>query len=125
MLHVGDNVIQCAGSQHNIQIVCRVTDAVIRQAILRIIVGAYFFLASAGSDESAALCGVISLSLLLFHFKESGAENAHARFLVFKLGAPILAAHHDTGRQVENLNGGFCSVNVLTTGTTGAAGFDT
>jgi len=68
--HVGDVTVDKGGEVIDGQV-----DAVIGDAVLGIVVGADFFLASAAADEAAAVGGVFGGLLLLFALEEAGAEN--------------------------------------------------
>ena len=61
---------------------------------------------------------------LEFAVEQFGAEDLEGHFLVFDLGAAVLAADVDAGGEMEDLDGGFGAVDVLAAGAAGAADFD-
>ena len=99
-------------------------DAVIGDAVLRIVVGADFFFASTGADEAATVGGVFGGFFLLAAFEEAGAEDGEGLLFVFDLAATVLTADNGAGGDVEDLDGGVGGVNALAAGTGGAADFD-
>lgn len=74
-----------------------VADAVVGDAALREVVGADFFGAITGADEGAAVFGILGLLLLEFLLVEAGAHDLERHFLVFRLGATVLAADVEAG----------------------------
>src|SRR5260370_24052673 len=91
-------------------------DAVIGYAILREIVGAYFFGAVAGFDLATAYAGERGLPLLLLLFVEARAENAHSFRAILDLGFFVLLRDDQSAGDMRDADGGIGGVNGLAAG---------
>src|SRR4051812_24851404 len=74
-----------------VEFVKRQIDAVIGQAILRVVVSADALAAVAGADERAALFGTLVMQVLLLALVEPAAQDAHGAVVVLVLAPFILA----------------------------------
>src|SRR5688572_5691416 len=80
---------------HCRQVVIRQTDAMIRDAVLWIVVRADFFGALACSNLRAAIRLYIRAALFFFHFVETCAQDAKRAQFILQLRALILTGNDD------------------------------
>src|SRR6478735_6833340 len=104
---------------HRRQVVEREPDAVVRDAVLREIVGADAFAAAAGADLAPALRGVLAPLLLLFLFQQARTQHRHGLRLVLLLGAAIRTIDHQPGRLVDDSHRRVRGVDALAARTAG------
>src|SRR5580765_7338140 len=97
----------------------------ISDSILRIIVGANFFLATAGADLALARRRILRFFLALLILEQTRAQNTECFFLVLLLAASVLATHDPARRNVHHLYGRVGRVHALATGSAGATNFNT
>src|SRR5690242_11461241 len=97
----------------------------ISDSILRIIVGANFFLATARADLALTRRRIFRLFLALLILEQARAQNAERFFLVLLLAASVLATHDPAGRNVHHLHGRVGRVHALATGPASATNFNT
>src|SRR5215472_16071681 len=95
-------------------------DAVVRNAVLWIVVGADFFGAVTGFDLAAALGGDGGLLLFQFHFIQPGTQHAHGLGAVFDLRFFVLLRNHQSRGQMRDAHGRISRVHGLPAGTRGA-----
>src|SRR5258708_38625437 len=92
--------------------------------ILREIVGANLFSASARSDETAAMGGIFLGLFLLFLFQQTGPENRQCFLLVFLLAAAVLTTNDLPCRDMQHLNRSVSRLYALSTRSPRTANFD-
>src|SRR5947207_13321234 len=97
----------------------RQADAVIRDAVLRKIVGANFFFASTRADLAPALRAVFLRLFALVSLQQPRSQDRYRSFFVFDLAAAVLTAHHHTRRNVQDLHGLVGRVDALPASTSG------
>ena len=98
----------------------RQVDAVVGDAVLREIIGPDAFRAVAGTDHVLAGVGADLAFLGAGHVEQAGAQHAEGFLAVAELGAFVGAIDHESGRLVDDLDGGFRLVDVLAAGAGGA-----
>ena len=103
--------------EKRIERIKRKTYPVVGDAILRIVVRAYFFAAVAAADLGAPRFRYPVVLLAQLHIVQLGAKQLQCLVLVFELGAFLLALNNDTCRLVRYSYRGFRFVDVLTAGT--------
>src|SRR5690242_1441195 len=96
----------------------------IRDAVLREIVGADFFAAIAGADLLLALRGVFRVFLRNFSLQQTSAEHRHGLQSVLLLRTLIGIANHEPAWLVKNLYRGIGGIHTLAAFSGGAAGND-
>jgi hypothetical protein len=93
----------------------KVGSVVLDQAIGVQCVGSY--LTSPGNGRLGIIFRLFgTFQFFKFLFVESRAQDLHAGFPVFELGAFALALDHDIGRQVGDPDSGTCFVHMLSSG---------
>src|SRR5690606_35841715 len=108
----GDELVELA-LHHAIQRVERELDAVIRDAVLRVVVRADLLRALARADHRAALVADRLGALALGHLVELGAEDLHRARQVLVLGALLLRADADARGDVAQVDGAHRGVHAL------------
>ena len=91
----------------------RQPDAVVGDAVLRVVVGADFLAAVAIADLRFPIAGYFGLPLFLLGGIQTAAEYGHRFGLVLVLRAFILAHHHQAGGLVDETHGGGDLVHIL------------
>ncbi len=109
---------------HAVEIIQRQPDPMIGDAVLRKVVGANFFFATAGADLRFSMRGIFGFFLALLFLEEPRAHDAQRFFLVLLLTATVLTTHNAAGRDVKNLDCGIGRVHALAPRTTRAANFN-
>ena len=100
------------------------TDAVVGDPVLGIIVGADLFRAFTGPNLGAAVRFDLGPALLLFQLIQAGAENAQGAHFVLELGALVLTGHdHSRGLVVQPYRRGVL-LHILPAGTGGTIDLD-
>ena len=99
-------------------------DAVIGDAVLRIIVRANFLGAVTGFDLAAALGADGGLLLFEFHFVETRAQDAHGLGAIFDLRFFVLLRDDQAAGNVRDAHGGVGGVDGLAAGAGRAEGVD-
>ena len=115
-VHAGlDHGVEVA-VEHLVQVVRLEADAVVRDAVLREVVGADPLGAVDGADLAAAGVGGLPLGLLLGGGQQPGAQDAHGLLLVLQLALLVLAGDDDAGGQVGDAHRGVGGVDGLAAG---------
>src|SRR3979490_954275 len=96
----------------------------VRDTVLRKIIGSDFFSAPPGSNQIATMSRIFRSFFLLLFFQEPGPQNRESFLFVFLLTAAILASNDFAGWNMQYLNGGIGGVNPLPSRSTRAAYFD-
>ena len=102
----------------------REVDAVVGEAALWEVVGAYAVAAVAATDQAFALRGVLGGTLGPVFFLDAGGQHAKRLRFVAVLAAPILAFRHDAGGQMGDAHRRVGFVDVLSPRATGAESID-
>src|SRR6202008_3691307 len=110
---------------HRFQLVDSEADAVIRQAVLREVVGADFFAAVSRAHHGLALFGKGLLLLFHFDFVEARAQHAHAFFAILDLRLFVLAADDGIRRDMRDAHRRVRRVHRLAARARRAEGIDT
>src|SRR5471030_1727302 len=109
---------------HEIQLMQRQADAVIRDAVLREVVGADFFAAVARAHLGAALGAHRRLLLRQFQLIKTRSQHAFCLGAVLDLGFFVLAGDDQAGRQMGDAHGRIGGVHGLAAWTRGAERID-
>ena len=99
-------------------------EAVVRDTVLREVVGADLLRAVAATDLLAALGGELLLLLTALEFVEASPEDLERLLPIAVLRALVLALHDDAGGEMHDADGGFDLVDVLPAVSTGAEDVD-
>ena len=94
----------------------------VSEAVVAVIIGAYFFTAVARTNLVTARGGECLRLLAGFDVKQFGAQHLHRLIAVFKLTALLLTLHHNARGLVGEAYGGFGLIDVLTACTTALTG---
>ena len=99
-----------------IELVEREPDAVIGDAVLRVVVGADLLRALARADHAAALGADGGVLLLALDVEQAAAQDLHRLRLVLELRALVLALDDHARRHVHDLDGAVRRVDALPAG---------
>src|SRR5262249_28086981 len=96
----------------------------IRDTVLRKVVGANFFFAPARANLSAPLCAIFLRFLSLLVLQRACAQGRECALFFFDLAAAVLAPNDHASWDVHHLHGRVSGVYALPAGTARARDFD-